>query len=138
MKMNLRDGRTFSVVVFVCVAFAAGVIAFAYLSLENGIPFVEADRTITTGNGYGFSIGESREECLDVLKSKYSNRGNVVSVSSASEHAIHELKDMPETLAAAERWDIRLPAAWVNSIHLTFVADRLVEIQRNKWIMERP
>ena len=36
------------------------------------------------------------------------------------------------------RWDIEMPASWVNSIHLQFEDGRMKEIRKDKYLFERP
>jgi len=37
-----------------------------------------------------------------------------------------------------DQWHVEMPAKWVNDVYLTFAGGRLAEIQRSRWVFERP
>jgi hypothetical protein len=51
---------------------------------------------------------------------------------------INETPELLSPLMHMSRWDIDMPAEWVNSIYLEFEQDKLVEIRKSKWVFERP
>ena len=134
-------------------------------SVDHGIPFVEGDWVTRSGAAYGFKIGSSRPEAFRVIREHYTKPGYELRVvwerASALQAQLAEYEN-PESkewthdeyshwrqpvaavvtlgppLQLADRWDVEMPANWVNDIYLTFVDDRLVEIQRSHWVFERP
>jgi hypothetical protein len=48
------------------------------------------------------------------------------------------LERMEPPLIHGYRWDIEMPAEWVNTIYLSFANGRLTEIQKSRWLFERP
>jgi len=144
------------------VAISAGLLVW---SLEHGIPFVEGDRVARSGTAYGFQIGSSREEAFRVVHERYAKPGYDFRVlwerASPLQAQLAEYEDpssrrlsreeystwhrpisavstLEAPLQRVDRWDIQMPASWVNSIHLTFTADRLSEVSRSRWLFERP
>lgn len=140
-------------------------IAFATYSYINGVPFVEGTTIITTGGGYGFKIGASKEECFKALKRKYDEKDynlrtfwdidapesealeiypnvklkrSVLGDFYDHDEWINNIETMTPPMKVAKRWDIEIPARWVNDIHLEFKKDKLVEIIKNRWLVERP
>lgn len=133
--------------------------------LEHGIPFVEGDRVVRSGAAYGFTIGSSRAEAFAAIKQNYSSPGNTVYVAwkraSADNDALRPFENpvsrqmsgdaygyyraavsglsvAPRPLLMVDQWRIEMPAKWVNDVDLTFHGDRLAEIQRSRWVFERP
>jgi hypothetical protein len=144
---------------------AVTILALLYWSVEHGIPLVEGDRTTHSGAAYGFQIGSSKAEVLHVLQQRYAKPGYALKVLwarasplqaqlgeyedpsskrwSSEEYSswrrpISEVSTLEAPLQRVDRWDIDMPASWVNSIQLTFTADRLSEIERSRWLFERP
>ena len=146
---------------------AAAVIAtlsFLY-SVLFGVPFVEGDRITTEGEADGFRIGMNKAQAFDALRVHYRDKDARVShvwrrdsslatelsrfetpqsrqwVSNPHgkyEAAVESLTDMPLPLIVGQRWDVKLPASWVNSVYVTFEDDRVVEIKHSRWLFERP
>jgi hypothetical protein len=131
----------------------------------NGIPFVEGDTKIETGNGYHFTIGMNKSEVFEAIKNKYNQDGYYLRVlwekssdvsPSLMDYTnngrqymanspyyewrvlINETPELLPPLMHMSRWDIDMPAEWVNSIYLEFEQDKLVEIRKSKWVFERP
>ena len=159
MQKRLIWGLAFVAAVVVA---AAGL--FLY-SIDRGIPFVEGDRVSRSGTAQGFRIGSSRADAFRVVCERYAQPANDIRVvweRASPVHAqlatfenaeskqwtrerysywrqpvsaVHEL--LPP-LQVGDRWDIELPGSWVNDIYLTFANDELVEIQRSRWVFERP
>ena len=57
-----------------------------------------------------------------------------------SEHKslIHDLEKMTPPFTYSNRWDIEMPADWVNTIYLEFENEKLTQIQKSRWLFERP
>lgn len=132
---------------------------------ENGVPFFEGDEVYREGNAYEFIIGSSKLEVLESIKLNYAKENYHISVywrKSASyanklgsyentknkiyvndefaeyKMGIANLEKLELLLAYENRWNIDMPTDWVNTIHLTFSNDALVEIQKSRWLFERP
>jgi len=145
------------VLVFLFIAIGFGVALLLY-SAKRGIPFVEGDTIVTHGRAYGFQIGMSREECLAAVRAGYdkpdyylrvlwpedSPLDDTLRANHPNRHfgeyrsLIGDISGTNPPLDLGERWDIEMPAAWVNDIYLTFDNDRLIEIRRSRWVFERP
>ena len=140
-------------------------IGFLLLVADDGIPFIEGDTVILEGERYGFSIGMSKQDAYEALKTNYSNDEHYVRIlwrKGSDENAMLErfqntsqaqytnriysetelpiigMQEMPLPLELVQRWDVQLPASWINTIYLTFEDTKLVEIQRSRWLFERP
>ena len=156
--------RLTKVVLAVPAVLAMAFAALIYVG-DAGIPFVEGDRITRTGQAEGFRVGMTRDEAFAALTAHYRKRDAHIryvwkrdSDSAGAllpfEHpesrswgsnpyahydeAIDALTTMPLPLELGERWDIKLPATWVNSVYVTFKDDRVAEIQRSRWVFERP
>jgi hypothetical protein len=141
-----------------------GFVALIYIG-DAGIPFVEGDWVTEHGEAQGFRIGMTRAEAFDVLRTRY--RGREASVRFVWERGtgiasrlapyeaaqsrswasdrhgfyvepIDTLVAMPLALEIGDRWDIQLPASWVNDVYVTFHDGRVVKVQRSRWVFERP
>ena len=143
------------------------VVGFAVLLYigNAGIPFVEGDWVTEHGEAEGFRIGMTREVAFDALRTRYTGRdasvrfvwkrGTDVAIRLAPyEDAksrswvtrphgfyvepVDALVTMPLPLEIGDRWDVQLPASWVNDVYVTFVDGRVAKIQRSRWVFERP
>jgi len=148
-------------VVAVTVLAAASILFI----VGHGIPFVEGDRVVRSGAAYGFTIGSTRAEAFAAIKEKYSSPGNKVSVAwkraSLDNEVLQTLEspgsrqmsgdaygyyragvsglpEVPQPLLLVDQWHVEMPAKWVDSVYLTFAGGRLAEIQRSRWVFERP
>ena len=142
-----------------------GVLALLLYIGDGGIPFLEGDRVITSGKAYDFRIGMTRSEAFKSIVNNYSKDGYYLRVlwpknstlaskleifentewrnygaRNYSEHQvlIENAKEITLPLSHSRRWDIRMPGGWVNTIHLEFEGERLIRVQRSKWLFERP
>ena len=150
------------VVIVLAIVLLLGVLIYI---VGNGIPFVEGDTKIKTGHGFHFTIGMSKSEVFDAIKSKYNqedyylrvlwektsdisfsleaytNSGRPYLANSPYYEWRVPIRETPELLPPlilTARWDINMPAEWVNSIYLEFKQDKLVEIRKSRWVFERP
>ena len=145
---------------FFTLIFISCLIVYIY---GLGIPFVEGDTNIKTGNGFHFKIGMNKSEAFDVIKDKYNKddyflrvkwkKSSVESPSLESyvnkksnylNYPYNEwkapVKDITELIVPLKlipNWTIRMPASWKNYIYLTFQNGQLVEIRKSKWVFER-
>ena len=145
---------------FFTLIFISCLLVFIY---GYGIPFVEGDTNIKTGNGFHFKIGMNKSEVFDVIKDKYNKDEYFLrvlwkksSVESPSLEAyvnkksnylnspynewkapVKDITELIMPLKLIPNWKIKMPAAWKNYIYLTFQNDRLVEIRQSKWVFER-
>jgi len=146
------------------LAIASAVAALLYIGNE-GIPFVEGDTVTLTGEAQGFRVGMTRAESFAVLLSRYRNVGAKVhhgwkrdadadgvlapfehpesKAWSTNPYAYYEepvdaLTTISKPLEVGDSWEVKLPGGWVNSVQVTFEADRVSEISRNRWLFERP
>lgn len=118
-----------------------------------------------SGEAYGFTIGDSRDQALAVIREKYRGEDHHLRILwpisaeyadvlrpyentpwkeySAKEYAeykieVSRIEGMVPPLIYSDRWDIDMPATWVNTIYLTFEGEALIEIQKSRWLFERP
>ena len=158
--MHLIVKSLFVLVAVVVIAFASLLYVAAV-----GVPFVEGDRVTTRGDAEGFQIGMTKAQAFDALQAHYHDRNATVrhvwkrdspfagvlsqfetlqSLRQTSnpygvyEAAVEPLTTMPVPLAIGDRWDVKLPASWVHDVYVTFEANRIVKIQRSRWLFERP
>jgi hypothetical protein len=150
------------VVIVLAIVLLLGVLIYI---VSNGIPFIEGDTKIKTGHGFHFTIGMNKSEVFHAIKNKYNKedyylrvlREKSSDISSSLEGytsngrpylanspyyewraPIRETSELLSPLMLTSRWDINMPAEWVNSIYLEFDQDKLVEIRKSRWVFERP
>jgi len=158
--MHLVIKSLFVVVVVIVIAFASLLYVAAV-----GVPFIEGDRVTTQGDAEGFQVGMTKAQAFNALHVHYQDRNATVrhvwkrdsplagelsqfetpesrrhtpDPYGVYEAAVESLTTMPLPLAIGDRWDVQLPASWVNDVYVTFEADRIVEIQHSRWLFERP
>lgn len=153
---------TFYVLIF--FTFVIGVLLY---SASEGIPFVEGNETFNEGAAYNFVIGMNKKEALNQLKKHYNNEEIYVRIywSTYSEINANELEayaknekirpisdshireyqvqvtsitNLTQPMTHINNWEIRMPKGLVNSIYLTFSDEKLITIQRSRWLFERP
>lgn len=144
--------------------FVVGLVALLYVANE-GIPFVEGTWVTTQGEAEGFRIEMTREEALAAMRSEY--RGKQANIQVAWKRGtdfegaltpyensqsrgwptqshgfylepIDSVATLAPPLALGDRWDLKLPGSWVNTVSLTFERDRISQIRRDRWLFERP
>jgi len=142
----------------------AGVAALLYVGNE-GIPFVEGTSVTTQGEAEGFRIQMTREEAFAAMQHGYTGKQANVQVvwkrgtdlasaltpyeNSQSRgwptqshgfyrEPIDSVATLMPPLALGDRWDLKLPGAWVDTVYLTFEHDRISQIRRDRWVFERP
>lgn len=154
-----------SVLIFLSgtVLVAATLLAGLY-SIEKGIPLVEGNRIVRSGSAYGFEIGMTRKECFLAVRGRYRKPEHYLRVLWAKDSDLDEtlqpfentdlaryphreygeyselitqIESINPPLELGDRWDIRMPAKWVNSIYLTFDNGTLAKIQKSRWLFER-
>jgi hypothetical protein len=138
-----------------------GILVYLY---GSGIPFLEGDTNIKTGDGFHFEIGMNKSEVFDVIKNKYNKEDYYLSVlwkkssidspnleeyvDKSSHYTVNSpysewkapIREIPELLRPLilmPHWKIDMPAVWVNYIYLEFEKDKLVVIRKSKWVFER-
>ncbi len=148
----------------IVATFAAVGWLFLY-SLDHGVPLVEGDQFTRSGAAFGFEIGSSRSEAFRIIRERYAQPGNDLRVVWERASPVHTqlakyenpdsrqwtsekfshwrqpvsaLSELIPPLQLVDRWDIELPGNWVNDIYLTFSDDHLTEVQRSRWLFERP
>ena len=133
----------------------------------NGIPFLEGTKIIKSGSNYGFRIGMSKEESFTILKTNYSKENYFITTiwDSNSEQSrvlekfpkvtfhmgfrdsdpyykfrdlIKNKKKLISQLQLLDTWKIEMPENWVDTLTLFFENNKLVEMQRTKYLFERP
>jgi len=151
--------------ILLVIVFLVAVVALALYSVNEGIPLLEGDKVVTSGRAYGFEIGMTRGECLSAVRAGYNKPNHYLRVLWPKDSVLDEtlrvfentewasyphrvygeyselvanINDTNPPLELGDRWDIEMPAEWVNSIHLTFENGKLVEIQKSRWLFERP
>ena len=153
--------KTFPVIVFVLI-----IIFGALLYVGNsGIPFIEGDHRVLSGKAYNFEIGMTKPQVFGAIREYYENDGYYLRIlwlrqsDEAKELEIFEnteskkytnrkygeykvqIKDLGSInlpLRYGSRWDIEMPAEWVNDIYLEFKNEKLVRIQKSRRLFERP
>jgi hypothetical protein len=145
--------------------FAIGVGLSPYYLIDHGFPFLEGDRVVRSGSAYGFTIGMTKPEVLEAIKSRYSrprhslrvtwsidsDNGRALALFENTDWATYPhrehgeyrievtaLSAMTAPLELVNEWDLELPARWVNDVYLVFSAGKLSEVQRSRWLFERP
>ena len=75
----------------------------------NGIPFIEGTTEITKGEGYGFKIGMTKEECFGIVKQKYAKEKHII-YSFIKQNSINDmvLKNQPNLTPMSARHKTRL------------------------------
>ena len=158
IKLVLKFLVAVTLVIIVAIA------ALLYVG-NSGIPFIEGDHRVTSGKAYEFEIGMSKSEAFNSILKNYAKEdyylrtlwlrhspmaNNLADFENTesrkyknkkhSEYKIliRELKEMPLPLVYISRWDIDMPADWVNTIYLEFINDNLIRIQKSRWLFERP
>ncbi|MDH2433786.1 hypothetical protein QCD60_14530 [Pokkaliibacter sp. MBI-7] len=103
------------------------------------------DKEITSGSGYGFVIGESKQQTAErftALTHDYESAYVYVTTGSkAGDHfAVEARADNLPQIQSYDDWDVLLEgnAAFSNSIKLDFADDRLVKIYRHRQRFEIP
>ncbi len=130
------------------------------------IPFVEGEWETLKGEAYGFTVGASRADSLNVARAEYGENQIRVLWPVDSPFALElrpfentpwasyshrknseyqeKIADIPfpdpmhPPLQYADRWEVKLPASWKNEIDLYFESDRLIKIVRSRYLFERP
>ena len=154
----MESGKVFRNV-FKFWAGTALVLLFFFAALlyigTKGIPFVEGDHVVKSGEAYHFRIGMTRQNVFTTILKNYAKEGYYLrtfwSKSSpianelvvfqntkmksypVRETPVLDLKEISLPFIYSERWDIRMPSDWVNTIYLQFNDDSLVEIQKSRW-----
>ena len=152
---------------FIAIALAIVMLLLALLLYvgNSGIPFVEGTWKTERGSAYGFEIGMSKSDAFATLRSDYSLADHYIEIiwpkgsetdpllgdfentSDANRtdrrygryrQPVAELHDATLPLQMSEKWELQLPASWVNNIYLEFRDDSLIRITRDRWIFERP
>jgi hypothetical protein len=109
------------------------------------IPFIEGSKIVSEGEAYHFKIGMSKEEAFATLIQNYQHKGYELNTLYPDEtksfihvsYNIENLKDINSNLLNGVRWDINIPANWVHSIGLVFIGNKLVQIQKDRYLFER-
>ncbi|PPC75232.1 hypothetical protein C4K68_21580 [Pokkaliibacter plantistimulans] len=103
------------------------------------------DKEITSGEGYGFVIGESKQQVAErfaQLKGDYEDAHVYITAGSRSgDHfAVDATADNLPQIQNYDDWDVLLEgkAAFGNSIKLDFADDHLVKIYRHRQRFEIP
>ena len=164
--MTLRGLLSFAIKtiagILLAVFFALAVLLYVG---NSGIPFFDGDHVVTSGEAYKFKIGMTKPEVFESIKNNYAEdsyhlqtlwlRQSPIArelerfentewkdygARKYSEHKIpiHDLDKITLPFAYSNRWDIEIPADWVNTIYLKFENEALVEIQKSRWLFERP
>jgi hypothetical protein len=163
-KLAKDPRRTLGVLGLVLGGILVAGSALLYVGNE-GIPFVEGTWVTTKGEAEGFRVEMTREEAFEAMRRGYTGKHANVQVvwkrgtDLASTLAPYEYSqsrgwptqshgfylepiDAIETisppLALGDRWNLKLPGSWVNTVHLTFEHNRISEIRRDRWVFERP
>lgn len=155
MNLAIKPSRYFVIFIF---------LSSILLIAACQIPLVEGDKTIIEGKAYGFEIGAKKSDTFKVIKKEYNKKGyylrtlwlkkselgdqltqyeNQESKKSFNEYAeykdeISNMLNLTAPLNLCQRWDIKMPAKWVNDIYLTFDDGRLIKIRKSRWLFERP
>ncbi len=128
-----------------------------------GVPFIEGDSTIETGEAYEFKIDMSKSDAFKIVQKHYSKDEHILRISWLIEsklgedlkrfedphlkyHAqfgryevpIQNLDAMTLPLVLGPSWNIELPSIYQNTITLKFSNETLVEIRKRRWLFERP
>jgi hypothetical protein len=100
------------------------------------------DKTVTSGDAYGFSIGESKELVANRLKDPNQNRnwriafiGDTPKTFSAIDVSDLETNDLPDNGVVSLR---KTADNAVNTLRLTFSRGRLTELYRHRHLSEFP
>ena len=149
------------------IAATSVICAFAVMIyvLGYGVPFVEGDTIVTEGEAYGFEIGMSRDESFAVIQNMYNKPEYFIRLLWQKDDPAYETIDYYQNTRWAQnkmrkynefkelvldvssvnppmemvgRWDVDMPAKWVNTIYLMFKDERLNKIQKSRWLFERP
>lgn len=132
---------------------------------NSGVPFVEGDHVVSSGSAYEFRIGMTKPEVFESIQRNYAKKDYYLRVlwlrhshiakelegfeTKDPEHTssrkfaeykalIQDFENVTPPLVYTDRWDIKMPADWVNTIYLKFENDSLIEIQKSRWLFERP
>ena len=146
------------------LAIFLALVALIY-SIGNGVPFIEGDNKITSGKAYNFEIGMSKQDTFRIIQKHYNKEGYYLRTlwlkdseidnklesfqntewkkyphRKYSEYKvlISNIDEITPPFQYGARWDIDMPAAWVNTIYLSFEDELLTEIQKSRWLFERP
>ncbi len=143
--MNLKASTVGAVVAF-------GVAALILYAIEYGVPFVEGTTTIESGEAFGFRIGMSKAQCVEVVDAQYrSGQFRVVGWStseSTSDPAgwkrateqipIDRSRAWVQSMSNTGMWEVVFPSrAHVDAVYLEFDTGRLAQIRRSRWLAER-
>ncbi len=104
------------------LACALGLGTCVTFCVTERLPFLEIDRTLTSGGGYGFIIGMSKEQAMAAVREQY---------------GADEWKRVAEN-PASNTWTIRAGGAWVDHVYLYYASERLYSIRRCRYVVERP
>jgi len=139
---------------------------FLVVIFYGKVPLIEGDKTITEGKIANFTVGATKEETFEAIKTHYSKKGYILKTSwgksesfsnelvqfeTASFNAgrnnerfsefateITELTYMVSPFVRTTEWKIEVPSSYINSIYLKFSDGKLYEITRSRWLFERP
>ena len=101
------------------------------------------DETITSGEGYGFNIGEDRERVFSkAIKAFREEQIYILNPIDERGYGPHEdfefTSEDYELLKNRNKWEFYYTKDYFDSIKLTFEQDRLVEIHRHRKKFELP
>ena len=103
------------------------------------------DETVTSGSAYGFSIGSSKQQAIEQASALRETHPNAVlyvdfGPRAGDRFTVSPTLDQIERLEPHDQWSCQLdgPKEFFNTVRLTFLDDRLVEIHRHRKYFELP
>ena len=145
--------------------FVVSLLLISIIFVTGKIPSVEGTDIVVEGEAYHFNIGMTKQSAFELIKKHYSKDEYILRVLWLRESELNKLLQKFENTEMAKyknrkyceykilvknlnnltlplelvgRWDIEMPASWVNSIHLQFEDGRMKEIRKEKYLFERP
>ena len=120
-----------------------GIMIFIGLFRIGYLWLTYIDDTITSGEGYGFNIGETKEQIFDkAIKIFQDENIYILNSLDGRGYRSHEEFEFTsedyELLKNRNKWEFYYAEGYFDSIKLTFEQDRLVEIYRHRKKFELP
>ncbi len=118
-------------------------IIFAVLIYAGYLIATYIDETITSGEGYGFKIGETKEQVYHKVGELFKDKQvYILHPLGKQNHGPHkELRHTSEEyeiIKVRDRWDFYFTEDYFDTIKFTFEDDHLVRIHRHRKYFELP
>ena len=122
------------------IVWASVVIAVLVVTTFGAVGYFFSEKVVTTGEAYGFTIGETRAETFESAKQALQNKeGTVLHTWPLNQFHKEFLPNENPVNNIDPRWVLVVDPTWRNNtVTLSFTDNRLVEIRRDRYVWELP